>query len=147
MMSLTTAIAYTYLPDLIAKDKEENPILLADIRLHPLSDKLTENLIETWQQEAPEIEFQMLVTLEEIKLFKGKEKTPICILNTGNILEKYDPEFKTSTIFNPYLTTLIEVWLSDLAFHWKSENPPGKMELQQIGLTQKLTEGWVELTD
>jgi hypothetical protein len=53
----------------------------------------------------------------------------------------YDPEFPRERVFESYLLTLVEAWLRDLAYHWKSENPPGSEELGRAGLLEKLEGG------
>ncbi len=40
-----------------------------------------------------------------------------------------------------YLETLVEAWLRDLAYHWKSETPPESEKLAEIGLLQRLEGG------
>jgi hypothetical protein len=37
--------------------------------------------------------------------------------------------------------TLIQAWLRDLAYHWKSEIPPHQEEIQKIGLLDYLIDG------
>jgi len=44
-------------------------------------------------------------------------------------------------VFESYLLTLVEAWLRDLAYHWKSEDPPGSEELGKAGLIEKLEGG------
>jgi hypothetical protein len=44
-------------------------------------------------------------------------------------------------VFESYLLTLVEAWLRDLSYHWKSENPPGSEELRSAGLLKRLEGG------
>jgi hypothetical protein len=57
------------------------------------------------------------------------------------VLRHYDAEFSNKRIFELYLTTLVEAWLRDLAYHWKSEKPPASEQLAAIGLLQQLEGG------
>jgi hypothetical protein len=53
-------------------------------------------------------------------------------------LSIYEPEFREKRFFEFYLETLIQGWLRDLAYNWKTENPPKYNELAKIGFVQKL---------
>ena len=48
---------------------------------------------------------------------------------------------KKARVFEDYLLTLVEAWIRDLAYHWKSEAPPGSQELEQAGVLQTLAGG------
>ena len=62
-------------------------------------------------------------------------------LDTRQVLQHYDLEFPGKRVFESYLLTLVEAWLRDLAYHWKSENPPGSEELGRAGLLERLEGG------
>ena len=66
---------------------------------------------------------------------------PIVQLDTRQVLQHYDTDFPRRRVFEFYLLTLVEAWLRDLAYHWKSENPPGSEELGRTGLLEKLEGG------
>jgi hypothetical protein len=72
---------------------------------------------------------------------RGALEEPIVRLDTREILQFYDPEFPGKRVFESYLLTLVEAWLRDLAYHWKSENPPGSAELERVGLLERLQGG------
>jgi len=61
------------------------------------------------------------------------------------VLRHYEAEFGTKRIFELYLTALVEAWLRDLAYHWKSEKPPASEQLAAIGLLQQLAGGTTQL--
>ena len=88
--------------------------------------------------------FGMLAHTEYIEIFKWKNDVflePIISLKTADILSHYEPEFTSKRILGLYMETLIEAWLRDLAYHWKSETPPASKELAEIGLLQRLEGG------
>jgi hypothetical protein len=66
---------------------------------------------------------------------------PLVRLDTRQVLQHYDPDFPSRRVFEAYLLTLAEAWLRDLAYHWKSESPPGSDELRSVGLLEKLEGG------
>ena len=92
----------------------------------------------------PSVSFAFIVTNSEIKLYKWDSealKGPVLILPTTAALKHYDPEFGQKVVFEDYLSTLTEAWLRDLAYHWKSEEPPFQKELTTEGFTEIFTGG------
>ncbi|MEI6443920.1 MAG: hypothetical protein WCO29_12550 [Nostocales cyanobacterium ELA583] len=86
----------------------------------------------------------MLADLTKINVFKstnGLFSEPMISLNTRDILSHYDSRFSEKRIFKFYLKTLIESWLRDLAYQWKSKRPPGYQELEKTGILSKLKHG------
>ena len=65
----------------------------------------------------------------------------VCILDTADIRRESDPGFGTKRTFHHYLTTLVNAWLRDLVYHWKSQIPPGSESFQLIGLLPVLENG------
>ncbi|KAB8319361.1 hypothetical protein SD81_010800 [Tolypothrix campylonemoides VB511288] len=138
-------------PDVIALDKEEQLILIAEVKGFPFSftDKKTKKyavlrLIDYLQLAKTLIPFAMLVDVENILIFKwdgNNLSEPILCLNTANVLSYYEPEFNDKKIFSFYLTGLTEAWISDFAYHWKLEIPPASKEMAEIGLLQRLEGG------
>ena len=74
-------------------------------------------------------------------LFLDQLVGPVAHLDTSSILQHYDPEYAKKRVFKFYLVTLAEAWLRDLAYHWKSESPPGSEELQRVGLLSRMEGG------
>lgn len=139
------------LADIIAFNNIGKPILLIEVKSNGsktvgrLQAKTAINKIVYYLNLADQlIPFAMLVTPENIQIFQWDEKKlskPIVCLQTADILSYYEPEFRDKRIFSLYLTTLVEAWLRDLAYHWKSQNPPGSQELEAISLLEKLADG------
>ena len=71
----------------------------------------------------------------------GANLSELITLKTAAVLSHYDPEFGSKPIFEPYLITLVDVWLRDLAYHWKVGIPPASEQLAAIGLLQRLEGG------
>jgi hypothetical protein len=78
----------------------------------------------------------------------------IAELNTREILGHYAPEFAgkdsryvASPIFHDYVETLVEGWLRDLAYHWKSVDPPGAEALAETGLLERIENGMTRRTE
>ena len=138
-----------YIADIIAQNREGKPVLLVEIKANILKGKETKNRaisqLKLYLQAANiNIPFAMLVDLEDIQIFQWHEANlsePIVSVKTADVLNCYDPEFSGKRIFGQYLETLVEAWLLDLAYHWKSEKPPASEHLAAIGLLQRLEGG------
>jgi hypothetical protein len=135
--------------DIIAEDRDENAVLVVEVKTTASSrEDLHAFLGRLIQMSIP---FGMFVDLEHIILL-GRDLsdpgTPLATLSTLDVLGFYDPSFvgKASTsgskrIYAEYVMTLVEAWLRDLAYHWKSERPPGIDELSKTGLVERLEGG------
>ena len=130
--------------DILAEDAMGRPILLANVRGKVVGPGVVSEMLSRLESSDPPIPYGMAADLETIQVMKFDCGNPIGFsrsFNTGDILRHYDEDFGNKRIFHDYLATLIEAWLRDLAYHWKSEDPPGAEELSEIGLTDRLEGG------
>jgi hypothetical protein len=129
--------------DAAVVDRENHAIALVQVKAHP---------VERWAAILPgqlakfsePAAFVLTIDPNRIHLYRPAGENlgePIADLDTPQVLQHYDPEFPRKRVFEPYLLTLVEAWLRDLAYHWKSENPPGSEELERAGLLEKLEGG------
>lgn len=139
-------------PDIVVVDKNQEIALLVDIRVTKTQpgesaaefiSQITQLYLENAKSD---IRFAMLVNFEKINIFKSKSNSekffyPILSFDCTDIISHYDPEFRSRKILYLYFRTLIEAWLRDLAYRWKSEIPPGTQELAKIGLLAKIEDG------
>lgn len=142
-------------PDLVALDKEQQIILIAEVKGLPFNFQETKakkyailRLIDYLQAAKILISFAMLVDVNKILIFKwdgNKLSEPIISLNTADVLSYYEPKFRDKRIFSLYLKGLTEAWLRDLAYHWKSAIPPLAKEMTEIDLLQLLEDGTTQL--
>lgn len=138
-------------PDFVVLDKDRQVILIAEVQGFPFDFKTKrakENAIlqlsDYLQAAKTLIPFAMLVDVKTIMIFQwdGKHLSePILCLNTPDVLSLYETEFSNKKIYNLYLITLTEAWLRDLAYHWKSQIPPFRKQIADIGLLQLLEDG------
>jgi|688.fasta_scaffold173571_3 hypothetical protein len=143
-----------YRPDIMFTNKDEEIILIVDIKATKLVDVNSQNknqiivaqiqkYLRDIQQHIP---FAMLVNLEEINIFAFTNDYQIIneiSLKTNDIFSKYDSEFSDKIIFDFYLETLVKSWLRDLSYHWNSDTPPAHNELAKIGLLPLLEGGYI----
>ncbi len=141
-------------PDFVALDKEKQVIMIAEVKGYPSDFKEKKakeyailRLMDYLQAAKIIIPFAMLADQKNIWLFKWNGNNlsePILYFKTADVLSHYHADFSKKQIFSLYLRTLIEGWLRDLAYHWKSETPPFIKEMAEIGLLQLLEEGTTE---
>jgi hypothetical protein len=129
--------------DAAVVDRENHTVALVEVKAHPV-EKWATILPRQLAKFAERVAFVLAIDPNFIQLYRsGGENLgePIVRLETRQVLQHYDPEFPRERVFEPYLLTLVEAWLRDLAYHWKSEDPPGSEELGKAGLLDKLEEG------
>jgi hypothetical protein len=134
--------------DILAFDREGHPVLLVEAKAMLGADAIAKDwliqLMSYLRSDGTDIPFGMLVDLEEIQIFQSQAddpSTPILKLRTAEVLKAYDAEFEHKRIFDIYLAALVEAWLRDFAFDWRSATPPAMEELSEIGLAQRLKGG------
>jgi hypothetical protein len=132
--------------DLVVRDRDNRNVLIVEVKSRPVSASSLP-FSAALRSASEKVPFSMLVDPEKVLIFRGgfgDLSKPVCILNTKDILQHYDPEFANKRIFDPYFTTLVDAWLRDLAYHWSHPNPPAAPELESIGLLQELSDGTTE---
>lgn len=133
--------------DAAVLDRDDHPVALIQVKSRPLGDEWTrllrgdrQRISETY----PDAAYLLAIDPERIHLYRLTEKVladPVLQLDTPRILGHYDPDFSRERIFEEYLLTLVEAWLRDLAYHWKTPNPPGSEELNAAGFLGKVEGG------
>jgi hypothetical protein len=129
--------------DAAVVDRENHAVALVEVKAHPV-ERWTTILPGQLAKAAERVAFVLTIDPDRIQLYRsGGEDLgePIARLDTEQVLQHYDPELPGKRVFESYLLTLVEAWLRDLAYHWKSENPPGSEELARAGLLEKLEGG------
>lgn len=142
--------------DIIALDKDDRIVVLIEVKIIQAQETAAKQRIAdymiSWMKAAlakmseqrTVIPYAMFVDTEQILIFKWDGvnlSEPVCSLNTGKILRYYEPEFGKKWISERYLESLIESWLRDLGYNWKSEMPPASEQIAIIGLLQRLAGG------
>jgi hypothetical protein len=118
-------------------DRENHTVGLVQVKSAPLGDSWASILARQLERYAEPVDFVLTIDPQFIHAYRSSEdgiEGPVVHLDTPQILQHYDPSFPTRRVFESYLLTLVEAWLRDLAYHWKSENPPGSEELRRAGL-------------
>ena len=130
--------------DAAVADRENHSVALVQVKAQAATNGWAAMLLKQLSQFAERIDFVLTADLKSISVYRWVEGAltgPLVQLDTPRILQHYDPDFAKKRVFEPYLLTLVEAWLRDLAYHWKSENPPGAEELRRAGLLEKLEGG------
>ncbi|MBW4546583.1 MAG: hypothetical protein KME25_19375 [Symplocastrum torsivum CPER-KK1] len=135
--------------DIIAQDKSRKIILVVEVKARHLEGKqhkdwFIEKVKSYLQAANTEIPFAMLVDLEDIQIFRCDDTNlseSVSYIKTAPVLSHYEPRYGEIRIFHHYLEGLVEAWLSDLAYHWKSQTPPASQQLAEVGLLQQIEDG------
>jgi len=135
--------------EIVMADRDENPVLIAQVKPGTSTteefDRFSRRFVKTG------LPFGLYVDIEQIRLLSRGSiplEKPLATLRTVDVLRAYDPDFKAKEgpsliprIFHQYVETLVEAWLRDLAYHWKSDEPPGKAVLSATGLLERIQGG------
>lgn len=129
--------------DAAVVDREDHAVALIQVKAHPVERWATilQRQLATLEER---VAFVLTIDPITIQLYRKDGAglgEPIVNLDTRQILQHYDPEFPRKRLFESYLLTLVEAWLRDLAYHWKSDTPPGSAELGRAGLLERLEGG------
>lgn len=142
--------------DIIAVDKDDRVIMLIEVKIIQAEETAAKQRIAdymiSWMkavlakisEQRTIIPYAMFVDTEQILIFKWDGvnlSEPVCSLNTGEICRYYLPTFGSKWIFEDTIETLIQSWLHDLDYHWKSEIPPASEQIAAIGLLPLLAGG------
>jgi hypothetical protein len=129
--------------DAAVVDRENHPVALIQVKAHPV-ERWATILPSQLARFAERVAFVLTIDPNCIHVYRPEGESlgePIVHLDTPQVLQHYDPEFPSKRVFEPYLLTLAEAWLRDLAYHWRSEHPPGSEELGRAGLLEKVEGG------
>jgi len=132
--------------DITAWDKNDQKLLVSKVRARDIQEDIVSKIkdIVTFEHEQNKVivPYAMIATPTLIQIFTwdGENLENHYNFSTSEVMSIYDQEFSDKRIFESYLEALVEGWLRDLAYNWKTENPPKLEELTQIGLVQKLSE-------
>ena len=123
-------------PDIVVKDKDDKPIMFVAVKASRVyeAEEVTIYDLENYQH----VPFLMYVNTQYIRIYLSGNSEPIKKLNVLEILKFYDPDFNDRKMRQSFVMTLIQAWLVDLDYHWKSPNPPAMKEIEEIGLLAKL---------
>jgi len=129
--------------DAAVVNKENHAVAVVQVKAQPV-ERWAAILPGQLAKFAEPVAFVLAIDPNYISLYRpagGNLGEPIARLNTRLVLQHYDPEFPNKRVFESYLLTLVEAWLRDLAYHWKSDTPPGSEELDRAGLLEMLEGG------
>ncbi len=136
--------------DVTAWANDGQKLLVSKVRARSLIEdlytKVKNILIFEQEQNHHVVPFAMTVTPKEIHFYEWNDRklNELFKFSTPEILSIYDSEFEEKRIFESYLEILVESWLRDLAWNWKTDNPPKYQELQEIGFIEKLVDATQE---
>jgi len=129
-------------PDIVLEDESGAPVAIVEVK-YKIRDadrryfyEQLENYLRNTNRGrlAP---FTIVADRETIEIFQGVpgETEPVR-LNTS-LLSAYDPDYAERSEHESYLVRLMELWLDDVAYHWRS-NPAPEEDRLPSGLADAL---------
>jgi len=124
---------------LVVVDADERPLLVADsadelAAANGAGDRLRRRCDEV----RGGARFGLLVSPTSIRIFEAGRAEPVLKLATADVLGSYHPTWHLWQRAPRHLMTLVEAWLSDLAWGWRGLAIPGEAELSATGLVAQL---------
>ena len=146
-MAFEVASTQRFRADLVGYDAADRPVLVVEAKALPIQHP-RETLLFLMSRVGP-VDFWLLADPVRLQLYRTRdvaagEDQPIATLDTEAVLAAYDPTWADRDRSEFYLTALVDAWVRDLAFRWRSPEPPGTAVLQGTGLLERLAGGTTE---
>lgn len=131
----------TWPVDLVAEDRDGRPVLIVEVKSAPIRDESEGWFLSTFEGAPPTVRFGMLVDFAFIRIYRRGESAPTARFDTGEVLRHYSPTYSEREyphghvrILELHIRTLLDAWLQDLIYHWKSAQPPKIDDIATMGL-------------
>jgi hypothetical protein len=138
-------VAQGSVSDILVLDKMDNAVAVVEVSAVEDADRESRRRLEEYlQQAAGGIRYAILADLSTIRIFRAEGRRlgeELATLATSRVATEYDPAFASKRVFHDYLAEIMNAWLSDVAYHWKSAEPPGMEILRSIGLAHAVSDG------
>jgi hypothetical protein len=122
------------LADVVAFDRDDKPVVVVAADERPLYPQSIGFNLEVLQ-----------AIREEMTIYR-KHRTrslePVATIPTREIIRFYAPESVEGRLFSRFIAAMIDVWLRDFMWHWKSPTPPYSETMAALGLVERLENGW-----
>ena len=137
---LMQVIPTTHEADILVTAPEGRPLLVVEVKRLDFYQEARVQLAKYSQ--AVGAGFVMAVDPKQILVAPTLDGLPqwdrAITLPTSTIVRHYADVPNLERIEGFYLEALVEAWLRDFSFSWKSKRPPGYDELERIGLASRL---------
>lgn len=130
--------------DMVVFDRDDAPVLLAEIKNGPTVPETVNQLVSYLQATDPETPFGLLADPRQLRFFRADSTTPALTLATEDVVSRYDSDYQAEQVSAMYVGTLLEAWLDDLRAHWDSDSPPASDAIQTLGLLPLLADGSIK---
>jgi hypothetical protein len=133
--------------DLIAYDQQDLPILLVEVKRAGdvrTIDRLAQDTGNYVQSSARHAPFFLIAQPQELRLYQHAPPHDWQLaytFNSRDILTHYDTSYGSNPVTEQYLASLVEAWLSDIAFHWSKKSPPAEDVFEKLDLVNALRRG------
>ena len=139
--------------DLVAYRKAGKPELFGWVQSMPIIPAETKIVYASLEASRSKIPFAFQADAEQIQIYRKDPEGPVNLVWAAppeDVLSLYAPDFVASRVaksggMRRSELGIIDVWLRDLIYHWKSEVPPVQEQMAAIGLLDRLEGGTVKL--
>ena len=129
--------------DLVAYDPSDRPVLVVEAKARPIEHP--REMVKFVVTRVGPIPFVLLADPARLQLYAAGDlagdEGPLAGLDTAAVLTEYDPAWADREVSGFYLVAMVDAWIRDLAFHWRSPEPPGVDALRGTGLLERLAGG------
>jgi hypothetical protein len=127
--------------DLVVYDRDGRIALAAEVKGMPIDDAAAQ--LAYLAERVGDVDYFLLADPENFRLYRRGDLTaPILTLHVDELLSFYNPTATGRKLFEFYLTSLADAWLTDLAVDWSERSPkPGWADLRGTGVLERLDGG------
>lgn len=133
--------------DIVVYGRDQHPALVVKVKGADLDDPPPDHTVRQLARYAeglvPPPRFALLADRRRLRFYRWENcglHGPVVTLDTPAVLSRYDPQMGLVTLYDDYLNTLVEAWLSDLCDGWSRKSPPVRDALRNAGVFPQ--EGW-----
>ena len=130
--------------DLVVFGPDDDAVLIAILKGGPTVPETLDQLVSYLNTTDPITPFGLLADPRQLRFFRADSTTPALTLATGDVLRRYDADFRGDRISVDFLKMLLMFWMNDLRTHWNSDSPPASDAIAALGLLPLLAGSSVE---
>lgn len=132
----------TFRPDIVVEDETGAPVAIVEVK-YKIRDADRSYFYDQLQhflqqsnhgRSAP---FTIIADRDTIEIFSGAPGRTVPVRLNTSLLSAYDPNYRQRSEHESYIVRLMELWLDDVAHHWRSDPAPAESQLPP-GLAEAL---------
>jgi hypothetical protein len=133
------------LADVVAFDRDDKPVVVVAAEEQLIYPVVLYSYLEVLSAIRKDIPFAILAFSEEMTIYRKRRTRPLeplATIPTREIIRFYAPTFADQRLSKLFIAEMIDAWLRDFMWHWKSPTPPYSETMASLGLVERLENGW-----